>query len=60
MSTVTRSAQAAVDIEEIESTKSEKLLAVVVALFLLVGGVWAYVKIDDYVNDAIAVPDVGE
>lgn len=45
-----------VDVEEIESTKSEKLLAVVLALFLLVGGVWTYVKTDDYVRDAIGEP----
>jgi hypothetical protein len=36
-----------VDIEEIESTKSEKLLAVVLAAFLLVGGIWAYAEIAD-------------
>jgi ABC-type multidrug transport system fused ATPase/permease subunit len=42
-----------VDIEEIESTKSEKLLAVVLAIFLLIGGIWTYQKIDDYVADAI-------
>jgi hypothetical protein len=42
-----------VDIEEIESTKSEKLLAVVLAVFLLIGGIWTYQKIDDYVRSAI-------
>jgi hypothetical protein len=42
-----------VDIEEIESTKSEKLLAVVLALFLLIGGIWTYQKIDDYVRSAV-------
>jgi hypothetical protein len=47
---------AGVDVEEIESTKSDKLLAVVLALFLLLGGVWAYVKVDDYVRGAIGVP----
>jgi len=45
-----------VDIEDVEATKSEKLLAVVLAVFLLVGGVWAYVKIDDYARDAIDRP----
>ena len=34
-----------------EATKSEKLLALVLAVFLLMGGIWAYVKIDDYVRD---------
>jgi hypothetical protein len=42
-----------VDIEEIESTKSEKLLAVVLAVFLLIGGIWTYQKIDDYVRSAV-------
>jgi hypothetical protein len=55
VSTVTRSAQAAVDIEEIQTTKSEKLLAVVMAAFLLIGGIWAYQKIDDVVRDATKV-----
>jgi hypothetical protein len=39
-----------VDVEEIQTTKGEKLLAVVLAAFLLIGGVWAYVKIDDAVR----------
>jgi hypothetical protein len=38
-----------VDVEEIEPTKSEKLLAVVLAVFLLIGGIWTYQKIDDWV-----------
>jgi hypothetical protein len=38
------------DVEEIQTTKGEKLLAVVLAIFLLIGGVWAYVKIDDAVR----------
>lgn len=36
-----------VEVEEIEITRTEKLLAVVLAVFLLIGGVWAYSKIDD-------------
>jgi multidrug efflux pump subunit AcrA (membrane-fusion protein) len=43
-------ATARVDVEAIETTKSEKLLAVVLALFLLIGGVWTYVKVDDWVR----------
>lgn len=43
-----------VEIEEIQTTKSEKLLAVVLAVFMLIGGIWAYQKIDDYVADALA------
>lgn len=36
-----------VDLEEIEITRTEKLLAVVLTVFLLIGGLWAYSKIDD-------------
>ncbi len=42
-----------VDVEEIQTTKSEKLLAVVLAVFLLVGGLWAYQRIDDAVRAAV-------
>jgi hypothetical protein len=45
-----------VDTEEIHSTKSEKLLALVLTAFLLIGTVWAYMKIDDYARDAIDDP----
>jgi uncharacterized membrane protein YidH (DUF202 family) len=38
------------DVEEIQTTKGEKLLAVVLAVFLLIGGIWAYVKIDNAVR----------
>jgi hypothetical protein len=43
----------AVDVEEIESTRSEKLLAVVLTVFLLIGAVWAYAKLDDVARSAI-------
>ncbi len=43
-----------VDVEEIQTTKSEKLLAVVLAAFLLVGGFWAYQKLDDTIAEALA------
>ena len=36
-----------VDVEQIETTRSEKVLAFVLAAFLIVGGIWAYVKIDE-------------
>lgn len=39
-----------VDIEELQTTKTEKLLAAVLAVFLLIGGVWAYQEIDDWVK----------
>jgi hypothetical protein len=38
-----------VDIEEMSSTRSEKLLAVVLTSFLLMGSVWFYVKVDAWV-----------
>jgi hypothetical protein len=55
VSTVTRNSRAVVDIEEIESTKSEKLLAVVLAVFLLIGGIWTYQRIDDVVRETTQV-----
>jgi hypothetical protein len=54
MSTVTRSTQAAVDVEEIQTTKSEKLLAVVLAIFLLIGAVWTYQKLDNWAAQQVA------
>ena len=36
-----------VDIEQIETTKSEKLLAAILAVFFLIGALWTYQKIDD-------------
>jgi hypothetical protein len=49
-----------VDVEEIQTTKSEKLLAVVLAAFLLVGGLWAYQKIDDTIRAAVAPPALSQ
>jgi hypothetical protein len=40
-----------VDIEDLQTTRTEKLLAVVLAIFLLIGGIWTYQKIDDWVRD---------
>lgn len=37
-----------VDTEDIASTRSERVLAVVLAVFLLIGTGWFYVKIDDW------------
>jgi hypothetical protein len=47
-----------VDVEEIETTKSEKLLAAVLAIFVLIGGIWTYQKIDDYVAEWLAPSEV--
>ena len=41
------------DVEQLQTTKSEKLLALVLAAFLLIGGVWAYQELDDWVRDAM-------
>lgn len=41
------------DVEELQTTKSEKLLAVVMVVFLLLGGIWAYQRIDDSVRSAL-------
>jgi len=43
------------DADELQTTKSEKLLAVVMTVFLLIGGVWAYQEIDDRVRSAVEV-----
>src|SRR6185312_4859049 len=40
------------DVEEIETTRAEKLLAVVLAVFLLVGGIWFYDRIDDWTRSS--------
>jgi hypothetical protein len=45
-----------VDIEEIASTKSEKLLVVVLTIFLSIGVIWTYTRIDNAVGSAIARP----
>jgi hypothetical protein len=42
-----------VDVEQLQTTRSEKLLALVFAVFLLIGGVWAYQEIDDRVRAAM-------
>jgi hypothetical protein len=46
-----------VGLEEIEVTASEKLLAAVLAVFFLIGGVWAYSKLDDIGHSSYRPPD---
>jgi hypothetical protein len=41
------------DVEQLQTTKSEKLLALVLAVFLLIGGIWAYQELDDWVRGAV-------
>jgi hypothetical protein len=45
---------APVDVEEIGATRSEKLLAVVLAAFIAIGGLWTYVKLDDWARSAFS------
>jgi hypothetical protein len=39
-----------VDVEEIQTTPSERLLAIVLAVFLLIGGIWTYNQIEEWVR----------
>lgn len=39
-----------VEVEEIQTTPSERLLAVVLAIFLLIGGIWTYDRIEEEVR----------
>lgn len=43
------------DAEELTTTKSEKLLAFVMAAFLLLGAVWTYQKIDDEIRTRVTI-----
>jgi hypothetical protein len=45
-----------VEVEEIRTTKSEKTLALVLAVFLFIGGMWAYARVDDSARAVVAVP----
>lgn len=45
---------ATVDVEEIQTTKSEKLLAVVLAVFLLIGGAWTYDRLGDAARGVVS------
>lgn len=44
-----------VEVEDIETTRSEKLLAVVLGIFVFIAAVWTYQEIDDYTRGVIAV-----
>lgn len=43
------------DAEELHTTKSEKLLGLVMAAFLLLGGVWTYQKLDDEIRHRMEI-----
>lgn len=47
-----------VEVEDIQTTKSEKLLAWILAVFLLIAGVWTYQKLDDVTKRHVAVSKV--
>jgi hypothetical protein len=44
------------DVDDIQTTKTEKLLAVVLTGFLLLGAIWTYQRLDDVVRSRIEVP----
>jgi len=44
------------DVEDLQITRTEKLLAVVLTAFLLIGGIWTYTQLDDVVRDHLRVP----
>lgn len=40
-----------VDVEEVTSTRSERFLAAVLTVFLLIGAIWLYVKLDSWLGE---------
>jgi hypothetical protein len=44
------------DVDDIQTTRTEKLLAVVLTAFLLLGAVWTYQKVDDVIRSHVSVP----
>src|SRR3954447_19972983 len=44
------------DVEDLQTTRTEKLLAVILTAFLLLGGVWTYTRIDDVVRHRVPLP----
>ena len=50
------SVSARLDVENVQTTKGEKLLAFVLLIFFLIGGIWIYVKAEDLVADALPLP----
>jgi hypothetical protein len=47
----------AVELEDIEVTSTEKLLAVVLTVFFLIGGLWVYSKLDELSESAYRPPE---
>lgn len=50
----------ALDVDEIQTTRGEKLLALVLGVFLLIGLVWAYVQLDTREPDRTPPPPTAE
>jgi len=48
------------DVEDLQTTRTEKLLAVVLTAFLLLGGIWTYTRIDDVVRHHVRVPALAQ
>jgi hypothetical protein len=44
------------DVEELQITRTEKLLAVVLTAFLLLGGIWTYTRLDNVVREHVRIP----
>ncbi|HEY8647398.1 MAG TPA: hypothetical protein VIL77_16130 [Gaiellaceae bacterium] len=47
---------ATTDVEDLQVTRTEKLLAIVLTAFLLLGGIWTYTRVDDLVRHQEPVP----
>ncbi|MFL5964265.1 MAG: hypothetical protein ACJ757_15385 [Gaiellaceae bacterium] len=50
----------ATDVEDLQVTRTEKLLAVVLTAFLLLGGIWTYTRVDDVVRRHVPVPTLAQ
>jgi uncharacterized membrane protein YidH (DUF202 family) len=50
----------ATDVEDLQVTRTEKLLAVVFTAFLLLGGIWTYTRLDDVVRRHVPIPTLAQ
>jgi hypothetical protein len=44
------------DVENLQLTRTERLLALVLTAFLLLGGIWTYTRVDDAVRSHVRLP----
>ena len=49
-----------VEVEDVTTTRSEKLLAWLLALFLIIAGVWTYAKLDDLTRHHVGKPSAAD